>query len=141
MQLSRRLDWVLKLWIINRYRQGQNCTWGHPLLSVLDLQYHNIDDEEGVFYRTQDQDFTERFLTDNEIVGFVHAAPDVLVPAAAEGHAAVLGGPSGMFALHARPQTRFLNISVVDKNAALVVPAIVVVVGSEDHVPLPYQTE
>lgn len=76
LQLSRRLDWVLKLWIINRYRQGQNCTWGHPLLSVLDLQYHNIDDEEGIFYRTQDQDLTERFLTDDEIACFVHAAPD-----------------------------------------------------------------
>lgn len=75
LPLSRRLDWVLKLWIINRYRKGQNCTWGHPLLSVLDLQYHNIDDKEGIFYRTQDQDLTERCLTDEEISCFVHAAP------------------------------------------------------------------
>ena len=74
--LSKRLDWLLKLWIINRYREGRHCTWGHPLLSVLDLQYHNIDPREGIFYRTQHQGFTERFLTDDEINGFVHAAPE-----------------------------------------------------------------
>ena len=76
LALSRRLDWVLKLWIINRYREGQNCTWGHPLLTVLDLQYHNIDRKEGIFYRTQDQGFTEQLLTDDEIAHFVHAPPD-----------------------------------------------------------------
>ena len=74
--LSRRLDWVLKLWIINRYREGQNCTWGHPLLTVLELQYHNIDPQNSIFYRTADQGFTERLLTDEEIDGFVHAPPD-----------------------------------------------------------------
>jgi Pup amidohydrolase len=75
-QLSSRLDWILKLWIINRYRQAKNCDWGHPLLSVLDLQYHNIDKKEGIFYRTQDQNFTERILTDDEIRGFVETPPE-----------------------------------------------------------------
>jgi len=74
--LSRRLDWVLKLWIMNRYREGQNVTWGHPLLTVLDLQYHNIDGQEGIFYRTEDQGFTERLLTKDEIARFAYAAPD-----------------------------------------------------------------
>jgi proteasome accessory factor A len=74
--LSRRLDWVLKLWIINRYRQSQNCSWDHPLLNVLDLKYHNIDPKEGIFYKSQAQDLTERILSDDEIDGFIHAAPD-----------------------------------------------------------------
>lgn len=74
--LSRRLDWVLKLWIINRYRQGQNRAWDHPLLRVLDLQYHNIDDAEGIFYRTQGQGLTDRLLDDKEIYHFVHDPPD-----------------------------------------------------------------
>jgi proteasome accessory factor A len=76
LQLSRRLDWVLKLWIINRYRQGQNCGWDHPLLNVLDLQYHNIDNKEGIFYRTQAQELTEQILTADEIEGFVYTAPE-----------------------------------------------------------------
>jgi proteasome accessory factor A len=75
-QLSKRLDWLLKLWVINRYRQGQDCSWDHPLLNVLDLQYHNIDKADGIFYRTQAQDLTERILSDDEIKSFVHAAPD-----------------------------------------------------------------
>jgi proteasome accessory factor A len=76
LELTRRLDWVLKLWIINRYRLGQNCGWDHPLLNVLDLKYHNIDREEGIFYQTQTQDLTERMLSDDEIDGFMHAPPD-----------------------------------------------------------------
>ncbi len=74
--LSRRLDWVLKLWMINRYRRGENRDWRHPLLPVLDLQYHNIDDAAGIFYRTQAQGLTERLLTDAEVSQFVHAAPE-----------------------------------------------------------------
>lgn len=75
MDLKRRLDWVLKLWLINRYRQGRNLEWDHPQLSVLDLQYHNINPREGIFYRMQDQGLTERVLNDAEITRFVQAAP------------------------------------------------------------------
>jgi proteasome accessory factor A len=75
MELQRRLDWVLKLWLINRYRYGKGMNWKHQLLKVLDLQYHNIDVEDGVFYRLQNDGLTERILQDHEIGRFVHEPP------------------------------------------------------------------
>jgi len=75
MELKRRVDWVLKLWLVNRSRQGKNLDWDHPSLRVLDLQYHNIDHREGIFYRLQGQGMTERVVNDDEISRFVREAP------------------------------------------------------------------
>ncbi|SPF33601.1 Depupylase [Syntrophobacter sp. SbD1] len=73
--LTRRLDWVLKLWLFNRYRRKKTLTWDHPQLKVLDLQYHNIDRDEGVFYSLQRRGLTESILRDAEIAAFVREPP------------------------------------------------------------------
>jgi Pup amidohydrolase len=75
MELKRRVDWILKLWLVNRYRRGKNLDWDHPSLRVLDLQYHDIDHGEGIFYRLQGQGMTERVVNDDEISRFVREAP------------------------------------------------------------------
>ncbi len=75
LQLSRRLDWVLKLWMIDRFRREKKCLWDDSRLRVLDLQYHNIDPQQGIFYRLQQQGLTERLLSDDQIHGFVENAP------------------------------------------------------------------
>jgi proteasome accessory factor A len=75
MELLRRLDWVLKLWLINRYRAGKDLNWKHQMLKVLDLQYHNIDPRDGIFYRVQEEGITERMLDDSEITRFIREPP------------------------------------------------------------------
>lgn len=67
LDLQRRLDWVTKLWLVNRYRESKNQAWNLPQLRVLDLQYHNVEPGEGIFQRLQSQGFTERILDDAEI--------------------------------------------------------------------------
>jgi proteasome accessory factor A len=75
MGLQARLDWVLKLWLINRFRQGKNLEWDDPQLKVLDLQYHNIDTQEGIFYRLQRQGLVERIVDDKEVNHYIQNAP------------------------------------------------------------------
>jgi proteasome accessory factor A len=75
LELARRLDWVLKLWLITRFRQGKDRTWDPQGLRVLDLQYHNILPREGIFRRLQSQGLTERFLSDSDIALFVNEPP------------------------------------------------------------------
>jgi Pup amidohydrolase len=75
LELRRRLDWVLKLWLLNRYRQEKNLAWDNPVLRVLDLQYHQIDPRKGVFYHLQYQGLTERLLDDEDIVRYAVKAP------------------------------------------------------------------
>jgi proteasome accessory factor A len=73
--LRQRLDWVLKLWLFTRYRRKKAMRWNDPRLRVLDLQYHNIDRDEGIFYSLERQGLTERILDDAEIDTLVQEAP------------------------------------------------------------------
>ena len=74
--LVQKLDWVLKLWLFNRYRRSRDCSWDHPLLPVLDLQYHRVDNLEGLFYKLQADNMTTRLLDEKEISHFVDHAPE-----------------------------------------------------------------
>jgi Pup amidohydrolase len=74
--LVRKLDWVLKLWLLNRYRRSRDNSWEHPLLRVLDLQYHRVDDPQGLFYKLQRDGLTQRMCSDEEIGHFVNHAPE-----------------------------------------------------------------
>jgi proteasome accessory factor PafA2 len=73
--MRQKLDWVLKLWLFNRYRRRKGMNWNDPRLKVLDLQYHNIDSNEGVFYSLEQQGLTERILEEAEIETFLLEAP------------------------------------------------------------------
>ena len=75
-ELTRQLDWVLKLWLLNRYRKSRNGNWEHPLLRVLDLQYHRVDNLDGIFFKLQQEGMTQRICDDGEINRFVDHAPD-----------------------------------------------------------------
>jgi proteasome accessory factor A len=74
-ELTRKLDWVLKLWFLTRYRRQKSLKWDHPQLKVLDLQYHNIDRNEGIFYSLQRQGMMQSILDDSEIAAFVVEPP------------------------------------------------------------------
>jgi proteasome accessory factor PafA2 len=74
--LVRKLDWVLKLWLVNRYRKARDGAWDHPLLPVLDLQYHRVDNLEGLFYKLQRDGMAERVCNDDEIGRYVDHAPE-----------------------------------------------------------------
>lgn len=44
------VDWISKRWLLDAFRQEQNLTWQDPWLQSLDLEYHNIDPEKGLFF-------------------------------------------------------------------------------------------
>jgi proteasome accessory factor A len=73
--LRGKLDWVLKLWLFTRYRRKKNLDWNHPQLKILDLQYHNIDRDEGIFYSLLDQGIAQSVLDEAEVSAFVEEAP------------------------------------------------------------------
>jgi proteasome accessory factor A len=74
--LHRKLDWVLKLWLLNRYRDKRGGNWDHPLLRVLDLTYHHIDPGKSLFYRLQNDGIAARLIDDDEIGHYVQNPPE-----------------------------------------------------------------
>ena len=47
--LSRQLDWVAKLRIVEGYRERHGCEWGDSRLSAVDLQYHDLRPERSLY--------------------------------------------------------------------------------------------
>lgn len=75
LELRRRLDWLLKLWLMQRYRRQKNLAWDNPVLQILDLQYHRLDRQAGLYYQLQHQGLAARLLTEAEITHYVSNPP------------------------------------------------------------------
>lgn len=74
--LAGKLDWVLKLWLLNRYRRSAHCGWQDPALQVLDLQYHRMDNPGGLFDRLQQDGPARRLIAQSDIQKYVSQPPE-----------------------------------------------------------------
>jgi Pup amidohydrolase len=66
-QLAGRLDWVTKLWLLETFAREERVGWDDPWLASLDLEYHNIDPDRGLFYGLEDEGKVFRLTTDADI--------------------------------------------------------------------------
>ncbi len=66
--LRRRLDWVLKLWLLNRAQQQHGFDWHDPRARLLDIRYHDLDPETGLFERCRALDLAERMVAEKDII-------------------------------------------------------------------------
>jgi len=56
LSTSDRLDWTAKFKLIEQFRQSENLAEDDPWLPSLDLNYHLLDPQQGLFYGLMDQD-------------------------------------------------------------------------------------
>jgi proteasome accessory factor A len=75
MQLDRELDWVIKRRWIDDYMARHRLTWRDPRVSLLDLQYHDIRPDKGVYYRLVRHGMIERVTDDDAIEQAKHLPP------------------------------------------------------------------
>lgn len=50
LELADRLDWVAKFALLQLFKDTEELTWQDDTLHSLDLEYHNIDPEQGLYY-------------------------------------------------------------------------------------------
>ena len=74
-KLDRELDWVIKHNLIDAYRTKHGLALGHPRVALIDLQYHDIRREHGVFYKLQGRGMVERTLADDEMFDAIDQPP------------------------------------------------------------------
>jgi proteasome accessory factor A len=65
--LSGRVDWVTKLELIEAYCARHQIGLSHPRVAMIDLAYHDVDRNRGLFYVLQQAGRTERVTTDEAI--------------------------------------------------------------------------
>jgi proteasome accessory factor A len=75
MTLDRQLDWVAKLAILEAYRDRHRLEWGDPGLALVDLQYHDVRTDKGLYYKLVQQGRVERLVSDDDIARAVTEPP------------------------------------------------------------------
>jgi Pup amidohydrolase len=75
MSLHGQLDWVAKLRLFEGYRERDGLSWKDPKLHLLDLQWHDVRPERGLYYRLEQQGSVERLVTDEAIAHAVVQPP------------------------------------------------------------------
>jgi len=75
MELSEKIDWVMKKAMIERFMDRKSLDWNSPQVEMLDLQYHDLRPEKGLYYLLERQGRAERIVADDEILAAVHTPP------------------------------------------------------------------
>ncbi len=75
MQLTDRIDWVTKKWLLETFMDAENCDWSDPRLPGLDLEYHNIDPERGLYLGLEMDGQMRRFVSDADIKKAMKVGP------------------------------------------------------------------
>src|SRR5919108_1351805 len=74
--LARELDWVMKWRLLVSYMDRHGESWDSARVTMLDLQYHDIRRERGLYYLLERSGEVERIVTDAEIDLAVDEPPD-----------------------------------------------------------------
>ena len=75
MTLDREVDWVAKYRLLERYQHRRNLQLSDPRLAMMDLSYHDVNRERGLFYMMQDKGMMERVVGDENIANAVRRPP------------------------------------------------------------------
>jgi proteasome accessory factor A len=65
--LVRELDWVAKRHLMESYMERKGCGWNDPRIRLMDLQYHDIRPDKGLYYTLERSHMIERIVQDVEI--------------------------------------------------------------------------
>lgn len=66
-RLRRKIDWILKLWLLNRYGNMVDLTVNDRRLRLLDFKYHDLDPATGLFAKCEALGLVDRMVDDDTI--------------------------------------------------------------------------
>jgi proteasome accessory factor A len=66
-KLVGRVDWATKLWLLETFREAEKVAWDDPILKSLDLEYHNLHPDKGLYFGLLDEGRAPRLTTDKAV--------------------------------------------------------------------------
>jgi proteasome accessory factor A len=75
MTLDREVDWVAKYRLIDRYRSRWDLPLSDPKVALLDLSYHDVNTDRGLFYLLQRKGLVDRVVTDEAVEEAIERPP------------------------------------------------------------------
>jgi proteasome accessory factor A len=76
MELSREIDWVIKKALIENFMDRKGADWRSSQVEMMDLQYHDIRPDKGLYYLLERKGQVERIADDDEITAAIQKPPE-----------------------------------------------------------------
>jgi Pup amidohydrolase len=71
-----RVDWAAKKFLLASFREEEKLSWSDPWLQAIDLEYHNIQPNQGLFYELQRQGSMHSLISEKEIKDAIFSPPE-----------------------------------------------------------------
>ncbi|MDB6150639.1 MAG: proteasome accessory factor [Chthoniobacter sp.] len=71
-----RVDWVAKRFLLTTFQESEKLEWSDPWLQSIDLEYHNVALEEGLFYELVREGQMRRVVSEEEIKHAIFHPPE-----------------------------------------------------------------
>ena len=71
-----RIDWVAKKFLLTTFRESECLEWSDPWLQSIDLEYHNIAFDHGLYHELVRTGQMKRFITEEEVKSAIFHPPD-----------------------------------------------------------------
>ncbi|HWL52258.1 MAG TPA: depupylase/deamidase Dop [Chthoniobacteraceae bacterium] len=75
MRCIDRVDWVAKKYLLSTFCEEEKLSWSDPWLTSLDLEYHNIDPEHGLYHELVRQGSVRRVVSGEQIAEAITTPP------------------------------------------------------------------
>ncbi len=76
LSLADSIDWVAKYQLFQGYVRKQNLPWDHPKLQLIDVQYHDVRPEKGLFYKLEASGRIRRLTAPEAVENAVENPPE-----------------------------------------------------------------
>ena len=71
-----RVDWAAKRFLLDALQEEEKLAWSDPWLQSIDLEYHNVDLERGLYYELARQGSMRRIVSEDEIKMAIFTPPE-----------------------------------------------------------------
>jgi proteasome accessory factor A len=71
-----RIDWVAKKFLLTTFQESEKLDWSDPWLQSIDLEYHNVSWEQGLFYELLREGQMRRLVSEEEVKEAIFHPPE-----------------------------------------------------------------
>jgi Pup amidohydrolase len=75
-RLAGQVDWATKLHLLEAYREREGLDWTHDRLKAIDLQYHDVRRDKGLYQRLVARGRVETLVTEDEVQAAITSPPE-----------------------------------------------------------------
>ncbi|MFC1525757.1 proteasome accessory factor PafA2 family protein [Candidatus Latescibacterota bacterium] len=67
MSLIDRVDWLAKKWLLEAFIKEEGLEWNDPWIQSLDLEYHNLNPEKGLYFDLRRRGLMKGLVEDEQV--------------------------------------------------------------------------